>query len=126
MVVIYFKMENMGEASYIFGLKINRDHFNKIMALSLEHYIKKILEWFNVQDCNPIDTPFARGENLSKEMGSKTLEEKRKMSNVLYSSVVRSQTYDTMWTRPNTYYAIKMVSRYQVNPRMMYWKKRIL
>ena len=31
-----------------------------------------------MQDCNPIDTPFSRGENLRKEMGPKTLEEKKK------------------------------------------------
>ena len=40
-----------------------------------------------------IDTPFARDENLSKEMGPKTLKEKRKMINVPYSNVVGSLMY---------------------------------
>ena len=48
------------------------------MVFSQEHYMKKILERFNMQDCNPIDTPFARGENLSKEISPKTLEAKKK------------------------------------------------
>ena len=69
------------------------------MALSQEHYIKNILEWFNVQDSSPIDTSFARGENLSKEMGPKTPKEKRKITNVPYSSVVGSLMYVMMCTR---------------------------
>ena len=92
------------------------------MAFSQEHYIKKILERFNMQDFNPIDTPFARGENLSKEMGLKTPEEKRKMSNVPYSNVVGSIIYATMCTRPDICYAIGMVSRYQANLIMINWK----
>ncbi|KAL6329144.1 hypothetical protein AAG906_011597 [Vitis piasezkii] len=81
-----------------------------------------------MQDFNPIDTPFARGENLSKEMGPKTLEEKKKISNVPYSNVVGSLLYATMCIRPDICYAIGMVSLYQANLRMMHWKaiKRIL
>ena len=93
-----FKMKDIGEVSYIFWVKIHRDHSINLMTLSQEYYIKKILEWFNMQDYNPIDTPFVRSENLSKEIGLKTLKEKRKMSNVPYSSVVGSLMYATMCT----------------------------
>ena len=58
-----FEMKYMGEASYILGVNIHRDRFKRLVALSQKHYIKKTLERFNMQDCNPIDTPFARGEN---------------------------------------------------------------
>ena len=81
-----------------------------------------------MQDCNPIDTPFARGENLSKEMSPKTPEEKKKMSNIPYSNVVGSLMYATMCTRPDICYLVGMISRYQANLGMMHWKavKRIL
>ena len=52
-----------------------------------------------MQDCNPIGTLFARGENLSKEMGPNTPKEKRKKTNVPYSSVVGSLMYATMCTK---------------------------
>ena len=67
-----FEMKNMGEASYILGVKIQRNHSKRLVSLSQEHYIQKLLERFNMKDCNPIDTPYARGEYLSKEMGPKT------------------------------------------------------
>ena len=81
-----------------------------------------------MQDCNPIDTPFARGENLRKEMGPKTPEKKKKKTNVPYSNVVWSLMYAMMCTRLDICYAAGMVSHYQANPRMMLWKavKRIL
>ena len=78
-------MKDIGEAYYILGVKINRNRSDRMVTLSQEHYIKKILQRFNILDCNPINTSFAKGEYLSKEMGPKTLEEKRKMCNVLYS-----------------------------------------
>ena len=52
-----------------------------------------------MQDYNPIDTPFARGENLSKEMSLKTPKEKRKITNVPYFGVVGYLMYATMSTR---------------------------
>ena len=39
-----FEMKDMGEASYILGVKIHRDRSYKLAALSQEHYIKNILE----------------------------------------------------------------------------------
>ena len=52
-----------------------------------------------MQYCNPIDTPFARSENLSKEMSPKTPKEKRKITNVPYFGVVGYLMYATMSTR---------------------------
>ena len=101
------EMKYMGETSYI-----HSNHSNRLVVLSQEHYINKILEWFNMQDWNPINTPFTRGENLSKEMGPKTPKEKRKISNVPYSHVVGSLMYATMCKRPYIYYVVGMVSRY--------------
>ena len=69
-----FEMKDIKEGTYKLGVKIHRNHSNRIVDLSQEHYIKNILERFNMQDCNPIDTLFSRGEYLSKEMGPKTLE----------------------------------------------------
>ena len=98
MLSFTFDMKDMGEASYILGVKIHSDRSHKLVTLLQEHYIKNILEWFNMQYYNPIDTPFSRGENLSKEIGPKTPKEKRKRTNVPYSSVVGSLMYATMCT----------------------------
>lgn len=49
-------MKDMGEAYYVLGVKIHRDRSKRFFVLSQESYIKKILESFKMENCNPIDT----------------------------------------------------------------------
>jgi hypothetical protein len=69
-------MKDMGEAAYILGVKIERDRSKKMLALSQENYIRKVLEKFRMQDCKSIDTPIAKGEGLSLRMYPKTSDKK--------------------------------------------------
>lgn len=89
-------MKDIGIAYYIFGVKIHKNRSNRIVTLSEENYIKKILQSFNKQDCN------LRSEYLSKEIGVKTSEEKWKMSNNPYI-IVRSLMYTMMCTNKIRY-----------------------
>jgi hypothetical protein len=121
-------MKDMGEAAYILGVKIEGDRSKKMLALSQEHYIRKVLEKFRTQDCKSIDTPIAKGEGLSLRMCPKIPNEKTQMEKVPYSSAVGSLMYAMMCTRPDISFAVGMVSRYQANPGQSHWKavKRIL
>ena len=39
-----FEMNDMGQADYVLGVKISRDHSKRLLSLSQETYIKRILE----------------------------------------------------------------------------------
>jgi Reverse transcriptase (RNA-dependent DNA polymerase) len=106
-----FDMKYMGEAAYILGVKIERDRSKKMLALSQEHYIRKILEKFRMQDCKSIDTPIAKDEGLSLRMCPKTPDEKAQMEKVPYSSAVGSLMYVMMCTKLDISFAVGMVSR---------------
>ena len=123
-----FDMKDMGEADYILGVKIERDRSKKLLTLSQEHYIKKILERFHMSSCKPVDTPVSKSEVLSQNMCPRNLEEEKEMSNVPYSSAVGSLMYAMLCTRPDICFAVGLVSRYQSNPGREHWKavKRIL
>ena len=43
-------MKDLGDAQYVRGIKIIRDKKNKIIALSEENYIDRILSKYNMQD----------------------------------------------------------------------------
>ena len=45
-----FETRDKRQTSYILGVKIHSDCFNKLVTLSQEHNIKKIFEWFNIQN----------------------------------------------------------------------------
>ena len=123
-----FEMKDMGEAAYILGVKISRDRSRKLLSLSQESYINKVLERFKMQDCKPIDTPIAKCDVFTKDLCPKTSEEKKYMERVPYANAVGSLMYAMLCTRPDICFAVGMVSRYQSNPGEAHWKavKRIL
>ena len=50
------EMKDLGEASFVLGIQIYRDHPQGILRLSQKTYIEKILERYGIQDCKPGDT----------------------------------------------------------------------
>jgi hypothetical protein len=123
-----FEMKDMGEASYILGVKIIRDRAKRLLGLTQETYIKKMLERYHMQDCKPMDTHVDKSLSLSCDMCPNTLEEKEKISRVPYASVVGSLMYAMICTHPVICYVVRLVSQYQSNPGQKHWMtvKRIL
>jgi hypothetical protein len=69
-----FSMKNLGEAAYVLGIKIYRDRSKRLIGLSqdtyidkiLNRYIDKILNRFNMQDSKKGFVPMSHGITLSK------------------------------------------------------------
>ncbi|KAL0394359.1 UNVERIFIED_CONTAM: Retrovirus-related Pol polyprotein from transposon TNT 1-94 [Sesamum latifolium] len=121
-------MKDMGEVEYIHGVKIHRDRSKKLLSLSQQTYIKRIIERFRMHNANHVDTPMDKSCVLSKELCPKTKEQKKRMTKIPYASAVGSLMYAMMCTRPDLCFAVGMVSRYQSNPGPDHWVavKRIL
>ena len=68
-----FEMKDMGEAAHILGVKISRNRSTKLLSLSQEPYIKKILERFQMQACKPIETLIMDIQALSRRLCPETL-----------------------------------------------------
>ena len=111
-----FDMKDLGKANFILGIKLWRDHKNKMLGLSQVGYIDKVLEWFNMQNSKKGLLPFRHGVPLSNDQRPKTQEEEDMMRQVPYTSAVGSLMYAMLCTRLDIYYSIGMVSRYQSNP----------
>ena len=105
-----FEMKDMGKASYVLGVEIFKDLSKRLLSLSQETYIKKMLKLYHMHDCKPMDTHVEKNLSLSLDMCPKTPNEKEKMSKVPYSSIVGSFMYAMMCTRPDMYYIVELVS----------------
>ena len=99
-------MKNMGEASYVIGIKIHRDRSRGILGLSHETYINKVFERFRMKDCSPSVTPIMKGDKLSLNQCPKNDLEKESMKNILYASAVGSLMYAKVCTRLDIAYAV--------------------
>ena len=58
-------MKDMGEASYVIGIKIYRDRPRGILGLSQETYIDKLLERFRMKDYSPSVAPIVKGDRFN-------------------------------------------------------------
>ena len=87
-----------------------------MLGLSQTGYIDKVLEWFSMQNSKKGLLPFRHGVPLSNNQRSKTLKEENIMRQVPYASTLGNLMYAMLCTRPDIYYSVGMVSRYQSNP----------
>ncbi|KAA0047408.1 gag/pol protein [Cucumis melo var. makuwa] len=89
--------------------------------MSQTSYIDKMLSRYKVQNSKKDLLPCRYGIHLSKEQCPKKPQEVEDMSNISYASVVGSLMYAMLYTRPNIFYSVGMVSRYQSNPGCDHW-----
>ena len=116
-----FSMKDMGEASYILGMKIYRDRSSRMLGLSQSAYIDRVLKRFEMEESKKGFLPIGHGITLSKSMCPKTKDERVKMSKTPYASAIGSIMYVMICTRPDVAYALSACSRYQANPGLAHW-----
>ena len=114
-------MKDLGEATYILGIRIYRDRSRRLIGLSQSTYIDKVLHHFRMQDAKRAFVPMSHGISISSDNSPKTLDEKDRMSKIPYASAIGSIMYAMICTRPDVSYALSMTSRFQYNPGEGHW-----
>ena len=114
-------MKDLGEASFILGIKVYRDRPNRMLGLSQKMYIEEVLKRFSMENSKRGLIPFRHGIHLSKKMCPSTPEEIERMSKIPYASAIGSLMYAMLCTRPDIAHAVSVTSRYQSNPGEEHW-----
>ena len=114
-------MKDLGEATYILGIRIYRDRSRRLIGLSQSTYLDKVLKRFNMESSKKGFLPMSHGVNLSKTQCPSTTDERSRMSAILYASALGSIMYAMICTRPDVSYALSMTSRYQADPGESHW-----
>ena len=60
-----FSMKDLGEVAYILGIRIYRDRSKRLLALSQNTYLEKILKKFNMDNSKRGLLPVIKGVKLS-------------------------------------------------------------
>ncbi|GJU48255.1 zinc finger, CCHC-type containing protein [Tanacetum coccineum] len=106
-----FSIKDMGEADVILGIRIK--HESNGIAISLSHYIEKILKKFNYFDCSLVSTPMDTSEKLMPNNS-------QAVSQLEYSKVIGCLMYAMTCTRPNIAIVVGKLSMYTI---LKYLKK---
>ncbi|BFG30904.1 hypothetical protein CerSpe_171780 [Prunus speciosa] len=114
-------MKDMGNASYILGIKIYRDRSRKLIGLSQSLYVDKVLGTFQMEHSKNGFLPVKYGIHLFKSMSPKTPEVVIQMSRIPYASAIRSLMYAMLCTSPDISYAVSITSIYQSDLGYEHW-----
>ncbi|KAL0405738.1 UNVERIFIED_CONTAM: putative transposon Ty5-1 protein [Sesamum latifolium] len=116
-----FSMKDLVEASYILGIKIFRDRSKRMLGMTQNSYVEKVLKRFKMEHSKRGFLPIKHGVKLSKKQFSNTDEELKRMLDVSYASAIGIIQYVAQCTRPNTAYALSVKSRYQACAGEAHW-----
>ena len=61
-----FDMKDIGEATYILGIQIDRDRSRRFLGLSQKTYIDKVLKRYDMAYCKPGEAPVIKGDVFRK------------------------------------------------------------
>jgi hypothetical protein len=117
-----FNMKDLGELYWLLNIKIKRDRENKMISLSQDAYIDKILKCFNLQNVKSLSIPVDPNMKLSKDHCAKMDEEKEAMRKVLYCQAIGSLMWATVATRPDITFAVSLLSQFMENPGRTHWE----
>jgi hypothetical protein len=116
-----FSMKDLGEVAHILGIKIYRDRSKRLIKLSQDTYIDKVLKGFNMEEAKKGFLPMSHRIHLSKTQYPSTTDERERMSRIPYASAIVSIMYAMICTRPDILYAHSVTSRYQSDLGEGHW-----
>lgn len=117
-----FEMKILGEPENFLGMKIHRDRSKREMSITQPEYTEKILERFDLKECNAQDTPMITRQvknRNNKNIGK--LDDSNIPANAPYREAIGSLLYLAGATRPDIAYAVNLLSRRQNNPTKGDW-----
>ena len=88
-----FSMKDLGEATYILGIKIYRDRSIRLIGLSQSTYLNKVLKKFKMDQSKKGFLPMLQGVKLSQTQCPTTAEDREKIKVIPYASVIGSIKY---------------------------------
>ena len=108
-------MKDIGEASYVIGIKIHREKSRGILGLSQETYINKVLYRFNMKICSPSVAPILKGDRFDLNQCPKNDFKREHTKNIPYASDVGSLMYAQVCTIHDIAFVVRISGRYQSN-----------
>nr|GEY73628.1 retrotransposon protein, putative, Ty1-copia subclass [Tanacetum cinerariifolium] len=116
-----FSMKDLGEAAFILGIKIYRDRSRRLIGLSQNAYLDKILKRYRMDNSKRGYILMEVDLHLSKSQCATTSAVMKPMQSVSYASAVVSIMYVVRCTRPDVAFTQNNTSRFQQNSGEAYW-----
>ena len=118
-------MSDIGEPKNHLGLEIETDKEAKVLKVSQQKYIDKILKRFGYENCHPQRTPMTTIQASNKEKIEREITNENNIfarteneTNRLYREAIGSLLYLANASRPDIAYGVNVLSRHQIDPKV--------
>lgn len=92
-------------------MKVEKNR-TKELKLSQEQYIGKLLEQFQMTDCNTVSTPLEQNKKLSSS---------GQYYDIPYQQLIDSIMYLAVCTRPDICFSVSYLSQFNINHTKEHW-----
>jgi hypothetical protein len=113
---------DLGDVSYVLGIKIHRDKTKGVLGLSQKAYIEKVLKRYNMHECSTTHVPFMKENTLGTFQSPRNQLEINEIKSIPYASAIGSIMYVQVCMRPNLAFVTGLLRIFQSNPGIKHWK----
>lgn len=111
-----FNTKDIGESTWILGMRIHRDRKLRTITLDQELYITKALEKYGLADCKIVDTPEAIGVAYAEP----TEEQKKPTDRQRFMEITGTLMYAAIATRPDIAHAVHYLASNMLAPTQLH------
>jgi hypothetical protein len=105
-----FEMKDLGLAKRFIGLDISRNADGDVI-ISQEHYLRRCLERFGMQDAKPVYTPMDPSLKLHKRQDGENSTDA-----TLYREIIGSFNHAAIYSRPDIAFSVSKLSQFMSDP----------
>lgn len=107
-----FSIKDLGDCEWVLKVKIIRERNNKILYLSQEAYVERLLAKRGMSECKSTKTPYWTTD-LSPQQNKMNVEKLNEEEVTLYRGIVGDLIYTVIRTRVDMAYITGLLARYQ-------------
>jgi hypothetical protein len=116
-----YRIKDLGECEWILNMKVTRDRSARLITLSQEAYVTRVIQQFGMGECKPAPNPEAQSDLFEPADGTAavplTYEE-----HSTYRSLVGALLYAANTTRLDIAHGVGVLSRYVASPAQHHLK----
>jgi Reverse transcriptase (RNA-dependent DNA polymerase) len=120
----HFEITDLGELTWLLGLKIERNRAARTITLSQEAYANTIIQHFRLEYAKPAHIPMETGVQLTKTQSDHPPGTKLEIpeQHVPYQQAIRSLMYAATCTQPDIAFAVSILSQFMREPAKSHWE----
>ena len=124
----YWDITDHGPIKWFLGFEIKRDREAKTLSINQRAYIESMTEKFRLTNMKKVHTPMDPSVTFTTNQCPSTVNQVARMKGIPYAEAIGSVLWPTVVSRPDTAYAVGILSQFIQNPGIVHWEgvKRLI